>query len=93
MRTKQTWFAGVHSDVGGGYPEAESALSKYPLLWMIDQARDLPEGHLLERADLAAKKPGTGIPASQLDEVVGRRLGRAVERDTLLSDDDLDTGP
>lgn len=35
---KQVWFAGVHSDVGGGYPEIEFGLSKYPLLWMIEQA-------------------------------------------------------
>src|SRR6476660_5328217 len=35
----QVWFAGVHSDIGGGYPEKESGLSKYPLLWMIDEAR------------------------------------------------------
>jgi membrane protease YdiL (CAAX protease family) len=35
---RQTWFAGVHSDVGGGYPESASALSKYPLLWMIEEA-------------------------------------------------------
>jgi len=34
----QVWFAGVHSDIGGGYPEKESGLSKYPLLWMIDEA-------------------------------------------------------
>jgi hypothetical protein len=34
----QVWFAGVHSDIGGGYPEIESGLSKYPLLWMIDEA-------------------------------------------------------
>jgi uncharacterized protein (DUF2235 family) len=34
----QLWFAGVHSDVGGGYPEAESGLSKFPLIWMIDEA-------------------------------------------------------
>lgn len=37
---RQVWFAGVHSDIGGGYPESESALSKYPLLWMIDQAKE-----------------------------------------------------
>jgi uncharacterized protein (DUF2235 family) len=36
---KQVWFAGVHSDVGGGYPEIESGLSKFPLLWMIDEAK------------------------------------------------------
>jgi uncharacterized protein (DUF2235 family) len=35
---QQVWFAGVHSDIGGGYPEKESGLSKYPLLWMIDEA-------------------------------------------------------
>ena len=36
---RQVWFAGVHCDVGGGYPEDESALSKFPLLWMIEQVR------------------------------------------------------
>lgn len=36
---KQVWFAGVHSDVGGGYPEAESGLAKLPLRWMIDEAK------------------------------------------------------
>jgi uncharacterized protein (DUF2235 family) len=35
---KQVWFAGVHADIGGGYPERESALSKYPLLWLIEEA-------------------------------------------------------
>jgi uncharacterized protein (DUF2235 family) len=35
---KQVWFAGVHSDVGGGYPESESGLSKFPLGWLIDEA-------------------------------------------------------
>lgn len=35
---RQVWFAGVHADIGGGYPEGESGLSKYPLVWMIDQA-------------------------------------------------------
>ncbi|MDN5000678.1 DUF2235 domain-containing protein [Bradyrhizobium sp. GCM10027634] len=34
----QVWFAGVHCDVGGGYPEVESAESKYPLIWMIEEA-------------------------------------------------------
>jgi len=41
---KQVWFAGVHSDVGGGYPEDESQLSKIPLKWMIDEAADAKFG-------------------------------------------------
>lgn len=34
----QLWFAGVHCDVGGGYPEISSGLSKIALKWMIDEA-------------------------------------------------------
>ena len=37
---RQVWFAGVHCDVGGGYRESESGPSKFPLLWMIDQATE-----------------------------------------------------
>jgi uncharacterized protein (DUF2235 family) len=32
---KEIWFAGVHSDVGGSYPESESQLSKIALQWMV----------------------------------------------------------
>jgi len=35
---KQVWFCGDHSDVGGGYPEQESGLAKFPLKWMVDEA-------------------------------------------------------
>ena len=35
-RVTQTWFPGVHSDVGGGYNEC--GLSNAALLWMIDHA-------------------------------------------------------
>jgi hypothetical protein len=35
---KQILFAGVHADIGGGYPETQSAISKFPLGWMIAEA-------------------------------------------------------
>ena len=38
-RVKQVWFAGMHSDVGGGYPENE--LGQIALLWMVSEAIDL----------------------------------------------------
>lgn len=37
---KQVWFPGVHCDVGGGYPEAESGLSQIALEWMLDEAQE-----------------------------------------------------
>ena len=36
---KQVWFAGVHADIGGGYPEEESGAAKIPLEWMVEEAR------------------------------------------------------
>lgn len=53
-------------------------------------ARPLAAGARLERTDLAAKKPGTGIPANALESLVGRRLRRAVGCDALLTWDDLE---
>ena len=37
----QMWFAGNHSDIGGGYPETESRLSDIALEWMVGQATEL----------------------------------------------------
>ncbi len=36
QKLEQVWFAGVHCDVGGGYPE--TGLSDIALQWMIDKA-------------------------------------------------------
>lgn len=35
-RTEQVWFAGMHSNVGGGYPKDE--LAYVPLVWMMKRA-------------------------------------------------------
>jgi N-acetylneuraminate synthase len=50
---------------------------------------DLPAGTLLRPEHLTAKKPGTGIPAARLPELVGARLERSVRADELLADTDL----
>lgn len=35
---KEVWFAGVHCDIGGGYPEAEAGLAKIAFEWMVREA-------------------------------------------------------
>lgn len=35
----EIWFAGCHSDVGGGYDRADSGLSQIPLIWMLKEAK------------------------------------------------------
>jgi N-acetylneuraminate synthase len=51
--------------------------------------KDLRAGHLLSVDDLALKKPGTGIPASRLSEMIGRRLRVSVAADSLLSEEHI----
>jgi N-acetylneuraminate synthase len=46
-------------------------------------------GTVLQKEHLTVKKPGTGIPAARLPELVGRTLRRPVEADELLQEPDL----
>ena len=52
--------------------------------------RPLSAGTVLTEAHVAMKKPGTGIPAAQLQSVLGRRLKRPLEADEQLRLDDLE---
>jgi N,N'-diacetyllegionaminate synthase len=52
--------------------------------------RALPAGTVLAAADLAIKKPGTGLPPERLADLVGRTLRRPVEADQLLAADDVE---
>jgi N,N'-diacetyllegionaminate synthase len=50
---------------------------------------DVAAGVRIERGMLAAKKPGTGIPAARLDEVVGRTAKVDLPADTVVTEDVL----
>jgi len=52
--------------------------------------RALPAGTVLAAADLAIKKPGTGLPPERLADLIGRTLRRPVEADQLLATDDVE---
>lgn len=50
----------------------------------------LPAGTILRTEHLAAKKPGTGIPAARLPEFIGARTTRAIDADELLTESDVE---
>jgi N,N'-diacetyllegionaminate synthase len=50
---------------------------------------DVAAGATIERTMLAAKKPGTGIPAARIDDVVGRRAARDLPADTVVTEEML----
>jgi len=39
QQVSEMWLAGVHSDIGGGYPESSGRLWAITLEWMMDHAR------------------------------------------------------
>jgi N-acetylneuraminate synthase len=51
---------------------------------------DLSAGTLIREEMLTLKKPGTGIPKSEIDRIKGRRLKRDVSSNRLITWDDLE---
>lgn len=68
---EQVWFAGVHSDVGGSYPENESRLSDISLEWMTERATSASHPLIVDERMLYLFGSPTGI---QHDEVKSSRL-------------------
>jgi uncharacterized protein (DUF2235 family) len=71
----QVWFPGVHSDVGGGYPEAESGLSKIALEWMLEEAEKF--GLRVDPArklEVLGRAPGSSYTAPDPTAVIHKSL-------------------
>ena len=51
---------------------------------------DLAAGTILSAEHLAAKKPGTGLPAARLPELIGARLRHSLKADQLVLESDLE---
>jgi N,N'-diacetyllegionaminate synthase len=52
--------------------------------------REIPAGAVVAREMLAVKKPGTGIPARRIDEIVGMRARRPIAADAVVTEDDVE---
>ena len=73
---RQVWFAGVHSDVGGSYPQLLSGLANITLKWMIDETRAAgalsdatnPGGDVFDeaRVRMVLGSPAAGEPTRDL---------------------------
>ena len=69
------------------------AIEMEPLRRMFTKSmvarRDLAEGTVLAPEHLAVKKPGGGIPAARMSELIGRRLRRSLKMDEQLREEDV----
>lgn len=57
---RQVWFAGEHSDIGGGYPLPDGDASLVPLAWLVREA--VAHGLLVDPARLPAAGDGSAAP-------------------------------
>ena len=52
-------------------------------------ARDLSAGHVIEAADLTAKRPGSGFSPDREEELIGKTLQRDIPADTVIFPEDI----
>lgn len=60
---EQVWFSGVHSNIGGGYPDC--GLSDIAFLWMVDKAQQ-------------AQGTGGGLPLAFDEDYLGEKIEHAL---------------
>jgi N,N'-diacetyllegionaminate synthase len=51
----------------------------------VTSTRALRAGHVLGRADVTIKRPGTGISPAHLADIIGRRLAKPIDADMPIS--------
>ena len=94
---EQVWFCGVHSDVGGGYPEC--GLSDIALNWMIGKARGVGlafdevamQAHPLQsnpQAERHNSKTGLYRLTAGIDRAIGWAIENLEEFDSTAKRDD-----
>jgi N,N'-diacetyllegionaminate synthase len=81
----------VQSALGSAEKTRDAALDAVRATFekSVVTATAIPAGTTIERAMLTTKRPGTGIPAVRLEELIGRRAARPISADELLAETDL----
>ncbi len=51
----------------------------------------IPAGSILNEKHLQLKKPGNGIPASQINNLIGKKLRRSLKIDELIFPEDVES--
>jgi sialic acid synthase SpsE len=85
-RSREIWVA-ANNDKQRSGPEED--VYRFARASVVADA-DLPAGHVVTEQDIWARRPGSGeIAGYEFDKVLGRRLTRAVTRNTQLKWSDL----
>ncbi len=92
LRTLVDGVRAIDAAVASPVDKDAAAIELAPMRLLFGRSlvarNELPAGHVLAAGDLVAKKPGGGIPPTQLQALFGRRLRRALHADEPLQEQD-----
>ena len=86
---KDTRLVSASSPVEGVTELHEMAMEKDVMKMRAVPAIEIPAGTTIRRQHLVMKRPETGIPAADVDTVIGRRTTRVIRADHPLQWRDL----
>jgi N,N'-diacetyllegionaminate synthase len=52
-------------------------------------ARDLKQGHVITKDDIAIKRPGTGIRPKLLESLIGKKIAKNIQKDKIIGQEDF----
>jgi len=55
----------------------------------IIAARNLKKDDVIKESDLDAKRPGTGLPPEKITELIGKKIIRDIEKNTIIKESDF----
>tara|TARA_B100000315_G_scaffold259812_1_gene317361 strand:- start:1289 stop:2302 length:1014 start_codon:yes stop_codon:yes gene_type:complete len=79
----------LHSKVDKDYLSQELSEMKAVFEKSIVSIVDVPEDSILTREMLGLKKPGNGLPSSELCKVIGKRAKNDIPKDSLIRIEDI----
>ena len=56
----------------------------------IVSIRDIPKGKIIDQNDIWCKRPGTGIPSHEMENIIGKKTKNDIKNNSLLTWEDLE---
>ncbi|MEK9132941.1 MAG: SAF domain-containing protein, partial [Patescibacteria group bacterium] len=69
--------------------DKETKIREWAFRSLVSVSR-IPRGTVISDAMIWSKRPGIGIPSWRMKEVIGKRAKNDIERNTLISFDDIE---
>lgn len=68
--------------------ECENLTYKYARRSLVS-LKNISEGSIIQASDIGCKRPGTGIPPSRYDEILGSVANKFIAKDVLIEEEDI----